>query len=76
MSNPEENPAIEPNAGPVPTQPVTVVPSHEGEGAMGLRSMTVVRYEEIRCSPGPGEINEELSDAVNIGARGSVLLEE
>ncbi|MDB5782055.1 hypothetical protein [Caballeronia mineralivorans] len=43
MSNPEEKPAIELNAGSLPAQTVTVVPSHEGEDAMGLRSMTVGR---------------------------------
>ena len=48
MSNPEEKPAIELNAGSLPAQTVTVVPRHEGEDAMGLRSMTVGRYEEIR----------------------------
>jgi hypothetical protein len=48
MSNPEEKPAIELNAGSEPAQAVTVVPSHEGEDEMGLRSMTVGRYEEIR----------------------------
>lgn len=48
MLNPEEKSAIEPNAGSLPAQTVTVVPSHEGEDAMGLRSMTVGWYEEIR----------------------------
>ena len=48
MSNPEEKPAIELNAGLSPAQTVTVVPIQEGDDAMGLRSMTVGRYEEIR----------------------------
>ena len=36
MSKSEEKPAIELNAGSLPAQTVTVVPSHEGEDAMGL----------------------------------------
>ena len=64
MSNPEENPAIEPNAGPVPTQPVTVAPSHEGEDAMGLRSMTVGRYEEIRRRLADGRGVREIARAL------------
>jgi len=31
MTNPEEKPAIELNAGTEPAQAVTVVPRHEGE---------------------------------------------
>jgi hypothetical protein len=50
MSIPEEKPAIELNAGSLPAQTVTVVPSHEGEDAMGLRSMTVGRYEETHTA--------------------------
>jgi hypothetical protein len=48
MTKPEQEPAIEPIADSGPAQAVTVVLSHEEEGAMGLRSMTVGRYEEIR----------------------------
>jgi hypothetical protein len=36
MSKPEEIPAVEPEAGLMSPQTVTVVPSHEGEDAMGL----------------------------------------
>ena len=43
MSNPEEKPAIELNTGSLPAQTVTVVPSHEEEDAMGLRSLAVGR---------------------------------
>jgi hypothetical protein len=44
----KEKPAIEVNTGSLLAQTVSVVPSHEGEGARGLRSLTVGRYEEIR----------------------------
>ena len=64
MSNSEENPAIEPNAGFVPAQPVTVVPNHEGEDAMGLRSMTVERYEEIRRRLADGRGVREIARAL------------
>jgi hypothetical protein len=64
MSNPEEKPAIEPNTGPLPAQTVTVVPSHEGEDAMGLRSMTVGRYEEIRRRLAEGRGVREIARAL------------
>jgi len=64
MSNPEEKPAIELNAGSEPAQAVTVVPSHEGEDAMGLRSMTVGRYEEIRRRLAEGRGVREIARAL------------
>ena len=59
MSKSEEKPAIELNAGSEPAQAVTVVPSHEEEDGMGLRSMTVGRYEEIRRRLAEGRKNGE-----------------
>ena len=64
MSNPEEKPAIELNAGSLPAQTVTVVPRHEGEDAMGLRSMTVGRYEEIRRRLADGRGVREIARAL------------
>lgn len=64
MSNPEEKPVIEVNAGSEPAQAVTVVPSHEGEDAMGLRSMTVGRYEEIRRRLAEGRGVREIARAL------------
>jgi hypothetical protein len=64
MSNPEEKPAIELNTGSLPAQTVTVVPSHEGEGAMGLRSLTVGRYEEIRRRLADGRGVREIARAL------------
>jgi len=81
MSNPEEKPAIELNAGVSPAQTVTVVPIQEGDDAMGLRSMTVGRYEEIRRRLAEGRGVREIARAlgcaratvreVRDGARGS-----
>src|ERR1700733_2572539 len=48
MSKPEENQSVEPVYGTPLIQPTTVDPNHEGENGMGVRSMTVGRYEEIR----------------------------
>ena len=64
MSNPDEKPAIELNVGSLPAQAVTVVPSHEGEDAMGLRTMTVGRYEEIRRRLAEGRGVRESSRAL------------
>jgi len=64
MSNPEEKPAAELNTGSLPAQTVTVVPSHEEEGAMGLRSMTVGRYEEIRRRLAEGRGVREIARAL------------
>jgi transposase len=64
MSNPEEKPAPEPNAGSSPAQTVTVVPSHEEGDAMGLRSMTVGRYEEIRRRLAEGRGVREIARAL------------
>ena len=50
MSKSEENQPVEPVYGTPLLQPVTVDPSHEGEDGMGVRSMTVGRYEEIRVA--------------------------
>lgn len=44
---------------------VTVAPSHEGEGAMGSRSMTVERYEEIRRRLAEGCSLHEIARALN-----------
>ena len=44
---------------------VTVAPSHEGEDAMGSRSMTVERYEEIRRRLAEGRSLREIARALN-----------
>ena len=54
MPKVEENQSIEPVYGVPLLQAVTVDPSHEGEDGMGVRSMTVGRYEEIRRRLGEG----------------------
>ena len=64
MSNPEEKPAIELNIGSLPAPTATVVPSHEGEGAMGIRSLTVGRYEEIRRRLADGRGVREIARAL------------
>ena len=64
MSNPGEKPALEPDTGALPAQTVTVVPSHEGEDAMGLRSLTVGRYEEIRRRLADGRGVREIARAL------------
>jgi hypothetical protein len=64
MSKSEEKPAIELNAGALPVQIVTVVPSHEEEDEMGLRSMTVGRYEEIRRRLAEGRGVREIARAL------------
>jgi hypothetical protein len=48
MSKSEEQPVIELNTGSLGIHIVTVVPIHDEGDEMGLRSMTVGRYEEIR----------------------------
>ena len=69
ISKSEEKPAIELNAGALPVQIVTVVPSHEGEDEMGLRSMTVGRYEEIRRRLAEGRGVRETVREVRDGER-------
>jgi len=64
MSKSEEKPAIELNAGALPVHIVTVVPSHEEEDEMGLRSMTVGRYEEIRRRLAEGRGVREIARAL------------
>jgi len=64
MSNPEEKPAPEANAGSSAAQTVTVVPRHEEGDAMGLRSMTVERYEEIRRRLAEGRGVREIARAL------------
>ena len=64
MYKSEEKPAIELNAGSEPAQAVTVVSSHEEEDGMGLRSMTVGRYEEIRRRLAEGRGVREIARAL------------
>jgi hypothetical protein len=64
MSKSEEKPATELNAGALPVQIVTVVPSHDEEHEMGLRSMTVGRYEEIRRRLAEGRGVREIARAL------------
>jgi hypothetical protein len=48
-----------------PVNAATVAPSHEGEDAMGSRSMTVGRYEEIRRRLAEGRGLREIARALN-----------
>ena len=64
MSKSEEKPAIDLDAGALRAQTVTVVPSHEEEREMGLRSMTVGRYEEIRRRLAEGRGVREIARAL------------
>src|SRR5687768_1318938 len=65
MSNSEEN---EPVAGDVSSSrpaTATVVTGHDGAGAMGTRSMTVGRFEEIRRRLIDGRGVREIARALN-----------
>jgi transposase len=64
MPKPEPNEPFEPSASPSPAQTATVVASHEGEEAMGARSMTVGRYEEIRRRLAEGRGVREIARAL------------
>ena len=65
MSKSEENQPVEPVYGTPLLQPVTVDPSHEGEDGMGVRSMTVGRYEEIRRRLAEGRGLREIARALS-----------
>jgi transposase len=65
MSKPEENQPVEPVYGTPLLQPTTVDPNHEGEDGMGVRSMTVGRYEEIRRRLAEGRGLREIARALN-----------
>src|ERR1700761_5637987 len=65
MSKPEENQSADSVVGAAPTPAVTVAPSYEGEEAMGARSMTVGRYEEIRRRLVEGRGVREIARALN-----------
>jgi transposase len=65
MSKPEENQSVEPVYGTPLLQPTTVDPNHEGEDGMGVRSMTVGRYEEIRRRLAEGRGLREIARALN-----------
>ena len=65
MPKPEENQPVEPVYGIPLLQPVTVDPSHEGEDGMGVRSMTVGRYEEIRRRLAEGRGLREIARALS-----------
>jgi hypothetical protein len=65
MPNPEPNEPFAPGVSPSPTQTSTVVVSHEGEEAMGARSMTVGRYEEIRRRLAEGRGVREIARALS-----------
>ena len=64
MPKPEPNEPFEPSTSPSPAQSATVVASHEGEEAMGARSMTVGRYEEIRRRLAEGRGIREIARAL------------
>jgi hypothetical protein len=64
MSKSEEMPAIEPNAGSLGVHIVTVAPIQDEGHEMGLRSMTVGRYEEIRRRLAEGRGVREIARAL------------
>ena len=64
MSKSEEKPVIEPNTGSLGVHIVTVVPIHDEGDEMGLRSMTVGRYEEIRRRLAEGRGVREIARAL------------
>jgi hypothetical protein len=64
MSKSEEKPAIELNAGSSGVHIVTVVPIQDEGHEMGLRSMTVGRYEEIRRRLSEGRGVREIARAL------------
>jgi hypothetical protein len=65
MGKSEENQPPELVSGSPPTLTATVIPSHQGEDGMGARSMTVVRYEEIRRRLAEGRGVREIARALN-----------
>ena len=65
MVNTEENQALEPIPSVRSGSTATVIPSHQGEDGMGARSMTVVRYEEIRRRLAEGRGVREIARALN-----------
>ena len=65
MSKSEENQSVEPVYG-IPLSPAaTVDPNQQGEDGMGIRSMTVGRYEEIRTRLAEGRGVREIARALN-----------
>ena len=64
MPNPEENQSTEITGSLLPVQTATFVGNHEGEDGMGLRSMTVGRYEEIRRRLAEGRGLREIARAL------------
>jgi hypothetical protein len=65
MSNSEQKEPVAADAGLLPMPIATVVAGHDGEGAMGTRSMTVGRYEEIRRRLTDGRDVREIAQALN-----------
>src|SRR5436305_9224227 len=67
MSKPEENQPVEPTSTMLYGQSATVDPKQPGEDGMGLRSMTVGRYEEIRRRLAEGRGVREIARALGCG---------
>jgi Mu transposase-like protein len=65
MSKPEQNQPVEPVYGIPLLQPDTVVPNYQGEDGMGVRSVTVGRYEEIRRRLAEGRGIREIARALS-----------
>jgi len=59
------NPALSTDFVASPSDAVTVDPSQEGEDGMGVRSMTVGRYEEIRRRLAEGRGIREIARALS-----------
>lgn len=65
MSNSEENEPVAADVSVSLSAPATVEADHDGADAMGTRSMTVGRYEEIRRRLADGRGVREIARALN-----------
>ena len=65
MSNCEQKEPVAPDASASLAATATVEVGHDGDGAMGTRSMTVGRYEEIRRRLADGRGVREIARALN-----------
>jgi DNA-binding NarL/FixJ family response regulator len=65
MSNSEPKEPVAADASRALPTTATVVAGHDGDGAMGTRSMTVGRYEEIRRRVTDGRGVREIARALN-----------
>ena len=71
MSKPDENQSVELVYGTPLIQATTVDPNHEGEDGMGVRSMMVGRYEEIRRRLAEGRSLREIARVELLAGHGA-----